>query len=214
KEKSRHRSALQFPSERANERDRENCKLRRPIYGPQGDDGRLRRALDGRAPLRLPQLGRGVLRPPGAHRPRQRPWPPPRPRPRRRARGLRLAPAAAPAPSLDRFLPDSATESNRNPGRPARPARTRRSATMAGEAEEPEEEEESVVTSRHRKRKPQPLLSQHKCLKDQLGSTKPDGITSHKMKAGEAGASQIAQRDTNTTLSKKRSASNRSVGAV
>ncbi|URE04865.1 hypothetical protein MUK42_20382 [Musa troglodytarum] len=115
---------------------------------------------------------------------------------------------------LDRFLPDSATESNRNPGRPARPARTRRSATMAGEAEEPEEEEESVVTSRHRKRKPQPLLSQHKCLKDQLGSTKPDGITSHKMKAGEAGASQIAQRDTNTTLSKKRSASNRSVGAV
>ena len=38
---------------------------------------------------------------------------------------------------LDRFLPDSATESNRNPGRPARPARTRRSATTAVEAEEP-----------------------------------------------------------------------------
>ncbi|CAD5171623.1 unnamed protein product [Musa acuminata subsp. malaccensis] len=120
---------------------------------------------------------------------------------------------------LDRFLPDSATESNRNPGRPARPARTRRSATTAVEAEEPEQEEEeegeSVVTSRHRKRKPQPLLSKHKCLKDQLGSAKPDdGITSHKMKAGEAGASQIAQRDANTTPSKKRSASNRSVGAV
>ncbi|KAJ8504762.1 hypothetical protein OPV22_005648 [Ensete ventricosum] len=111
---------------------------------------------------------------------------------------------------LDRFLPDSATESNRNPGRSTRPARTRRSATTAAEAEEPEEEE-SVVTSRHRKRKPQPLLSQHKCLKDQIGSAKPDGITSHKMKAGEAGASEIAQRDTNTTLSKKGSASNRSL---
>ncbi|RWW26884.1 hypothetical protein GW17_00008711 [Ensete ventricosum] len=48
----------------------------------------------------------------------------------------------------------------------------------------------------------------------QIGSAKPDGITSHKMKAGEAGASEIAQRDTNTTLSKKGSASNRSVGAV
>ncbi|RWW62789.1 hypothetical protein BHE74_00030072 [Ensete ventricosum] len=38
---------------------------------------------------------------------------------------------------LDRFLPDSATESNRNPGRSTRPARTRRSATTAAEAEEP-----------------------------------------------------------------------------
>ncbi|URE04864.1 hypothetical protein MUK42_20382 [Musa troglodytarum] len=98
---------------------------------------------------------------------------------------------------LDRFLPDSATESNRNPGRPARPARTRRSATMAGEAEEP------VI-----------MYDYSSDFVAQLGSTKPDGITSHKMKAGEAGASQIAQRDTNTTLSKKRSASNRSVGAV
>ncbi|THU67177.1 hypothetical protein C4D60_Mb05t21900 [Musa balbisiana] len=110
---------------------------------------------------------------------------------------------------LDRSLPDSATESNRNPWRPAKPARTRRSATMAVEAEEPEEEEEeeSVVTSRHKKRKPHPLLSEHNAKAD-------DGITSHKMKAGEAGASQIAQRDATTTLSKKRSASNRSVGAV